>query len=78
MQNGHGILLWAIVTRRLQQGSAGWFLGEEERENFSGQSYKSRNMISPVQQSFNTIFTKREGEKLETVERGKTGMYSGD
>ena len=35
-------------------------------------------MISPVQQSFNTIFTKREEEKLETVERGKTRIYSGD
>ena len=36
-------------------------------------------MISPVQQSFNTIFTKREGEargkKLEPVERGETGIH---
>ena len=45
----------------------------------SGRRYKSRNMISPVQQSFNTIFTKREGEargkKLEPVERGETGIH---
>ena len=46
-------------------------LGGRREGNFSGQSYKSRNMISPVQQSFNTIFTKREGEKLETVEGGE-------
>ena len=65
-------------TAAAARESPGWFLGEGERENFSGQSYKSRNMISPVQQSFNTIFTKREGKargkKLEPVERGETGI----
>ena len=33
-------------TAAAARESPGWFLGEGERENFSGQSYKSRNMIS--------------------------------